>query len=268
MNAHPQYDEDFELYELGVLDGGDTAELEAHLAGCPECRARLEAARSRVALFALGTPLTEPPPGARERMLEAFRAQGPQRRGGALGPERRGRGTPAWGWAWAAACLVLIVAAAWLVHQNERLSNKVAELESTQKQLDATGRDLKAAAARAQAVLDVLNGPQTVQVDLSPSSAKSVPHGKAFYNRARGLLFYTANLDSLPGDRTYELWLIPTEGKPVDIGIFNTDTQGNGQVILPSLPPGLTAKAFAVTIEPAGGVPAPTGSMVLVGPVS
>ena len=39
MNAHPQYDEDFELYELGVLDGGDKAEFEAHLAGCPECRA-------------------------------------------------------------------------------------------------------------------------------------------------------------------------------------------------------------------------------------
>ena len=82
------------------------------------------------------------------------------------------------------------------------------------------------------------------------------------------MLFYTANLHSLSSDHTYELWLIPTVGNPVDIGIFNTDTQGNGQVILTTLPQGLTAKAFAVTIERAGGVPAPKGPMVLVGPVS
>jgi hypothetical protein len=41
MNAHPQYDEDFELYELGVLDGSDGAEIRTHLAGCAECRAKL-----------------------------------------------------------------------------------------------------------------------------------------------------------------------------------------------------------------------------------
>ena len=123
-------------------------------------------------------------------------------------------------------------------------------------------------AARAQTILDILSGPQTTQVALSPSSAPPVPHGKAFYNREKGVLFYTANLHSLPSDHTYELWLIPTVGSPVDIGIFNTDTQGNGQVITTTLPPGLTAKAFAVTVEVAGGVPAPKGPIVLVGPVS
>ena len=166
------------------------------------------------------------------------------------------------------ACLVLFVAAAWLARDNSRLSKRLAELELSRQQIEASSLAMKAAAARAQAVLDVLTGSQTVQVDLSPATAHPVPHGKAFYNRARGLLFYTMNLNSLPNNRTYELWLIPTEGKPVDAGIFNTDTRGNGQVILPSLSEGLTAKAFAVTIEPAGGVPAPTGPMVLVGPVS
>ena len=106
------------------------------------------------------------------------------------------------------------------------------------------------------------------KLELSPADAHPVPHGKAFYNPARGLLFYTANLNSLPSDQTYELWLIPTEGMPAELGIFNTDAQGNGQVLLPSLPQGLTAKEFTVTVEPAGGVPAPTGATVLAGPVS
>jgi hypothetical protein len=156
----------------------------------------------------------------------------------------------------------------WQAHDNIRLSRRLAELEIAHQQLEASNFNLKAAAARAQAVSDVLSGPQTVQVDLSPTNTHPVPHGKAFYNRTKGLLFYIANLHSLPSDHTYELWLIPTVGNPVDIGLFNTDTQGNGQVILPPLPQGLTAKAFAVTVEQAGGVPAPTGPMVLLGPVS
>jgi anti-sigma-K factor RskA len=269
MNAHPQYDEDFELYELGVLDGGDEAEIKTHLAGCDECRAKLQLARSQLALLALAAPESEPPPAARERIIEAFTAHGPRRREEApVVPAPRGLRTLVWAWAWGMACLVLFVAAAWLARDNSRLSKRLAELELSRQQVEGSSLAMKAAAARAQAVLDVLTGSQTVQVDLSPATAHPVPHGKAFYNRARGLLFYTMNLNSLPNNRTYELWLIPTEGKPVDAGIFNTDTRGNGQVILPSLSPGLTAKAFAVTIEPAGGVPAPTGPMILVGPVS
>jgi anti-sigma-K factor RskA len=63
------------------------------------------------------------------------------------------------------------------------------------------------------------------------------------------------------------LWLIPGQGNSISAGIFDVDTKGNGSV-LPPLPSGLTAKAFAVTIEPRGGVPKPTGKKVLFGVVS
>ena len=59
--------------------------------------------------------------------------------------------------------------------------------------------------------------------------------------------------------------LIPSQGQPVSAGVFNTDAHGNGQVLLPSLPRGLAAKAFAVTVEPNGGVAQPTGPKVLIG---
>lgn len=269
MNAHPQYAEDFELYELGVLDGDDKAEFETHLAGCAECRAKLASARSRVARLALAAPPSAPPPAARERILESFRASGPKPREAAPpAPARRGFWSPAWAWAFAAASVILLAAAVWLANTNLRLSKRLADLELSHQQLETSNLEMKAMAARAQTILDILSGPQTTQVALSPSSALPVPHGKAFYNREKGVLFYTANLHSLPSDHTYELWLIPTVGSPVDIGIFNTDTQGNGQVITTTLPPGLTAKAFAVTVEVAGGVPAPKGPIVLVGPVS
>jgi len=151
---------------------------------------------------------------------------------------------------------------------NRKLSSRLAELELTRAQLEASSREQKVATARAQAALNVLTAPETVQVDLLPAASRPVPHGKAFYNPTGGLLFYTTNLRALPSGQTYELWLIPAQGSPVDAGVFNTDPRGNGQVILPALPQGLTAKAFAVTIEPAGGVPAPTGPKVLIGLVS
>jgi anti-sigma-K factor RskA len=40
--------------------------------------------------------------------------------------------------------------------------------------------------------------------------------------------------------------------------------QQNGAVVV-HLTPGLVAKAFAVTLEPQGGMPQPTGPKVLVG---
>jgi anti-sigma-K factor RskA len=61
---------------------------------------------------------------------------------------------------------------------------------------------------------------------------------------------------------------VPAQGKPISAGIFETDEHGNGEVLLPSLPPGITAKAFAVTVEPSGGEPQPTGKKVLIGAVS
>jgi len=268
VKEHYQFEEDILLYGLGTLDGEDKAELKSHLPACPECRAKLATARGKLALLALAAPPVKPSPIVRERILEDFKA----RRGGAIksaaaAPKRRGLGMAAWTPVWVAVGL-LLVATTWLTVDNRRLSRSLADLELAHNQLVATSRELEAVNARARAALEVFTAPQTVQVDLSPAAALPEPHGKVFYNPGKGLLFSAAHLRSLPSDRTYELWLIPAQGAPVDAGIFNTDSLGNGQVILPPLPSGLTAKVFAVTIEPRGGVPAPTGPKVLIGSVS
>ncbi len=269
MNAHPQFDEDFALFEIGILDGSDKAEFDSHTAACAECRANLAAARAWVPLLALAVPAAEPRAIVRERILESFR----ERAGGRLESTRpaptRGRlPAPFWSPLWVGLCLILVVASAWLAVANRRLSGRLSALELTRSQLEATSRELELASVRARAALDVLTAPETVQVDLAPGAARPVPHGKVFYNSGKGLLFYATNLRRLPADRTYELWLIPASGAPINAGVFNTDALGNGEVILPPLPLGLTAKVFAVTVEPPGGVPAPTGPKVLIGAVS
>lgn len=265
MNGHPQFEEDFELYALGALDGDEKNAFEAHLSGCLPCRVKLEAARGQVALLALSAPPVALPPGARRRVMEFFRAGRAALPSPVPSPASRPV-RPSWGApVWALATLVFLLASAWLAVENRKLSSELSSLDRTSQQLEESRRQLVAEGARAQAALDVLTAPETVQVDLSPVAARPIPHGKAFYNSSKGLLFYAANLPPLPTGRTYELWLIPSQGAPVSAGVFYPDARGNAQVILPRLPQGLAAKAFAVTIEPAGGVSAPSGPKVIIG---
>jgi anti-sigma-K factor RskA len=267
MNGHLQFEEDFELYALGALDGEDKAAVEAHLAGCAECRAKLEGARGRMAFLALAAPPASPAPHVRQRVLQEFRAHHePAVSNQTPAPVRHPRSR--WAPIWALAAIILLAAAGWLRYENGRLSNELSDLEAAHQQLVESNRQFAAETARAQAALEVLTAPETLKVELTAAAAHPVPHGKAFYNATRGLIFYATNLAQLPAGHTYQLWLIPSEGAPVSAGIFNSDLRGNGEVVLPTLPHGLTAKAFAVTIEPAGGVPAPTGPKVLIGPAS
>jgi len=84
--------------------------------------------------------------------------------------------------------------------------------------------------------------------------------------RARRGIILASNLAPLPPDRQYELWVFQ-KGKPVNAGVFDADPKG--QALFESTEfPLPEAEAFAVTVEPRGGVPAPTGPIVLVGKTS
>lgn len=71
-------------------------------------------------------------------------------------------------------------------------------------------------------------------------------------------------LPQLSPERTYQLWYIGAGG-PVSAGIFEVDVGGDATIEVSGLPPPSEIAAWAVTVEPAGGVPAPTGAMVLRG---
>jgi len=75
-------------------------------------------------------------------------------------------------------------------------------------------------------------------------------------------LFAAENLPVLPANRSYQLWTI-VGGKPVSHGVFELDANGAAQ-LLGEPAPGM-AEAYAVTVEPLGGVSEPTGPKVLLG---
>ncbi len=75
--------------------------------------------------------------------------------------------------------------------------------------------------------------------------------------------FYANNLPALPAGKTYQLWVITD--KPVSAGIFSLDHGHKGRVMLQNVPDVTKITQFAVSLEPDGGRPQPTGSIYLAG---
>jgi anti-sigma-K factor RskA len=79
-----------------------------------------------------------------------------------------------------------------------------------------------------------------------------------------GLLMYDGWIAPSPDDKSYQLWVVPMEGSPISAGVFNPATSDTAHW-MSKVPEGIAPKMFAITLEPAGGMPQPTGPMVLVG---
>jgi anti-sigma-K factor RskA len=259
MNGHPQ-PEELDLLALGALDPVERQPLEAHVRVCAECQRRLEEARGRLALLSLTAPAETPSPRVRPQLLDRIK---PRRAGAPVS------GLRAWlqqaSLTFAIASVVLLASTLWLGYVNRELFRLNDNLRQQVAALHESAGRQRQETARARAVVDVLSAPDSVRVTLVAAPARPLPQGRAFYHARKGLVFTASNLQPLPSGKTYQLWLIPTEGKPISAGVFDPDAQGAGTILLPPLPAGVAAKAFAVTVEPAGGVPQPTGPIVLLG---
>ena len=95
----------------------------------------------------------------------------------------------------------------------------------------------------------------------------SASGARAYWSATRGLLVAADQLPVPPPGRVYQVWLIGG-GAPVSAGMLGTPRTGRGMLIAP--PPGGIPSGpvtVAVTDEPPGGLPAPTGAKHLVGSI-
>ncbi len=194
-----------------------------------------------------------PPPELRRRILDAI---SPAR---AL-PARPPASSRTWGLLAAAAALLLLV----LFFDDARLRRQREDLRS--QSADLAGRLQSAQTDLAQRVLRarVLESDDVRMLTLGGKGPQPNARGRVFWSaRARRGVLVADSLAPLPTDRQYELWVF-LDGKPVNAGVFDVDAQG--RAIFESTDfPEAQAQNFAVTIEPRGGVAAPTGAVVLVG---
>ena len=260
MSGHEQYADLLALYALGALESAsDRADLESHLRSCVECQAELEQLRGDAALLALSAVGPAPPQGARQRLLAAI-ANEPRKR-----PvhERMVLGVLHRHWltfAPIAATLLLAVFSLLLWRNNARLFRN---LERTQAQLEQANQQLR----DAQQLVALLKSPDAVHVTLVSTNTPPQPQVKTIYGPKLGrLLLMANNMEILPSDKVYELWLLPASGAaPIAAGTFKPDAKGKAMMDHSMETAGIEAKGFAITIEPEGGSQTPTMPIKMIG---
>ena len=261
MNVHPQYAETLALYALGALDNPqELADLESHLGTCGECRRELEALRADTALLALSTVGPKPPDRARQRLLSAIAAE-PRMPKKAPQPYAVGRLRPRW-FSFAPVAVMLMLAVFSLLlglqvrNANREVREKQRQIAELQERLDAAGKEIR----EARQIQDVLHAPDAWPLTLVAAQTPPQPQMKVIYSQQKGALFLVAsNTRPLPQDKVYEVWLLPADGSaPMAAGWFKPDEKGHGMMYHAMQSAGISAKGFAVTIEPASGSQTPT----------
>jgi len=270
MSPHPTREEDFDLYALGALEGEEKKALESHVDSCTDCAAKLAEARGRIALLAFAAPPVAPPPGVKQRLMAQVRADSKvQAEAGSLAPGKisaarsRERAPGAFGW-WAAVLLpvgvALAIATMILWNQNRQFDQQLLTLRSVVQIQQQELEDARQGA-------EMMGAGDTVVVPLAQQPGMPKGTGRVMYNARMGMLAYEGTLDPAPAQKSYQLWLVPAQGSPINAGVFNP-AAGETSHWMMKLPQGIAPMAFAITMEPTGGMKQPTGPKVLVGVVS
>ncbi|NND03510.1 MAG: anti-sigma factor [Acidimicrobiia bacterium] len=214
-------------YALDALDDAERAVFETHLDGCAQCAVELEVLAPAATELADGASIT-PPPHMRASVLDAV-ASTPQAPPEPASVEvtRRHFAIPRWMTGLVAAAVVVVALGV------SGVFNGGVTLEDVSAAQDSA----------------------TVSLDGEVGSARFV-----YSDLLDTGYFITANLPEVSDAETYQLWLI-AEGAAVPAGTFRPSDDGSvtfrveGEIA--------AGKTLGMTIEPAGGSPAPTGEVLL-----
>lgn len=225
-------------YALDALDDLERARFERHLTECAACREEVDGYHETASRLAEASA-EPPPPGLRDRIL-ADVERTPQ----LAPPTRVAAGPRVWfdrnahrvAAGLAAAAVLLALSNMWLI-QAVTVEPPPADPEIVEVM-----------------PVDWLPEAQAVTLD-APEGASATWLWSE--DDDEGILA-VAGLPPLDEDQTYQLWVFHDE-QPLPAGVFGT---GDDVQLVHAEAPARGAEAVAVTVEPEGGVPEPTGPIV------
>jgi anti-sigma-K factor RskA len=278
MTEHEELLELAELYPLGGLTREERARLCEHVAdGCAECEAALRAnARIADELLLSAAPV-QPSPGVRAALLSRVRSEssGVSAPSHSAAPRSR-RLAP---FAAAAAIFLVVGLAALSGVLGSRLAREVAARSEVEDALSyeqdislALRREVESERNERIALENRLSSMSRVVAAIGAPLVRTLAlagqgdfrnaMAKAYLDPESGqLIVYAHNLPPVPDGRTYQLWVI-VDKRPISAGLLRADAQGEAKYDAGRLPMGGSV-SVAVTLEPAGGAPQPTGPLVL-----
>ena len=251
-------------YVLGALEPDERRAFEAHVAECAACAEEVRALRPVADALAHSVPQRTPPADLRARVLNTIVPGAGDTQALVTSSPRPAMA----GWLALAAALVVAVGAsvyAWQLQR--RVRTLEARLDGAEQRASSAERavaEARRTAGETQAAMSVLAAPDMVRIELAGQSAAAAARARALWSRNRGMVFTATNLPQAPAGRVYQVWVV-TAGGPVSAGLLTPDTGGRAEAYFNTPADIAPPTAVAVTLEPAGGVPAPTGEFYLLG---
>jgi hypothetical protein len=233
-------------FALDAVDDEERDVIEAHLAGCPRCRAEVEGFRETAALLAHSGERA--PEGVWDRIAEALDEAPPALDLARIAPARRvPRAIPVR----VAAATMAIAAAVTLFLGVAIGRNDNGNLD----RLEQLARDMEKGVVH-NAAFAALSNPQAEQIELASTDGE--PMAKIVrLPDGTGYLVPTDNLGRPPAGRVYQLWAVRSDAK-ISLGVLDTADVAAFRMTGPVV-------AFAVTEEKAGGVGASENQPLMVG---
>jgi anti-sigma-K factor RskA len=264
------------LYVIGALDEKTANELEASLHSITLDQQRVVARwRDVAALLPQALPFETPPDHLKERLLKRI-AEEPQQTPIEIAVEESSLGEMAGRsernalplvqprraesrtarWVLMAATALLAFTAGYLFKQN-------ADLDRERYALARERDDLSKKMAEWRGQVDDIVSPRTRIIMMAGDETPQANAKVVWDTKAQQWSIYIFDLPAPPSDKDYQLWYV-TKGEKISAAVFRTDEQGR-TVLKLTLPPEALAglAATAVTLEPRGGSPQPTGKFYL-----
>jgi anti-sigma-K factor RskA len=169
-------------------------------------------------------------------------------------------------WRWAVLAGAGLIIGAWLsagyvaARYEARLGQMAREVAAVRTQLRRAEASLAARLDAYRGAVELLGDPGTRVIELRSRTAASAAEGRVIVHDTRGGHVFVTNLPPAPAGKTYALWAGDGATRRA-AGIFQTDSAGRGHHAVAPLARPVTV--LAITLEPAGGAPAPTGPEVL-----
>ena len=289
-------------YALGVLDEPERRAFELHLPTCASCAAEVRDFTAVASALALDVAQVDPPHSLRERVLRAAAQPGPQPAaiepiaghratpsepagraiepsepaGRAIEPsepagraieneQRRPRRESLLALLSAAAVLIAVALGAYAMTLQRRiavLEQQVRSAADREAQSQQQLVQLRAAGDLSTHVRKILAADDLRRLDLAGTKAAPAASGRAFWSQREGLVVAFANLPATDAGQVYQLWVIPPGGNPIDAGLLELQPDGRA-LTLARTGTSQRVGTVAITLEPAGGSPAPTLSNVI-----
>ncbi|HJT68111.1 MAG TPA: anti-sigma factor [Pyrinomonadaceae bacterium] len=240
--VHNDYKEMIPAHVLSALEAPEERALNEHLKGCAECRRNVAEWEAVAASLALSADSVEPSPEVRRKLLTQIDSEKSVSNVIPLARPQRNLWNSLGSLGQIAAVILfaaLIIAVVVLWQQNRTLRQQ-------------------------NEVFQLLTAPGTRVAQLSGTPEASGATAKLAYDQNGHAILIADGLPRAPAGKEYQLWFI-VNNKPVPGKTFAPDKSGRG-LMKDQVPEAARKSAvFAITLEPTGGVAAPTGAIYLRG---